>query len=656
MPSQDTGDLLYEPPLREFTALAIFLGIMVGLVMSLANVYLGLFAGMTVSASIPAAVISMGLLKGVFKRGTIHENNIVQTVASAGESLAAGIIFTMPALVIAGVWSDFDFWTTTLVSMTGGMLGVLFMIPLRRPMIVEDPDLIYPEGVACGKVLRAGEEGGAGMKMVFGALGLGALIKVLIEGISLVTSGLKFAFTVGSARVFTGILASPALVAVGFIVGFNIATLVFLGGAISWFGAAPYLTATTEYLKEVMIDGVPTMVPVSLEDPALEGLVKADVRFLGVGAMIVGGLWSIIQIRKGIAQGVRETFGSYRAAMDVVEPPKQNDQDMERKWLLLLMAATMMVVLFLYFRVTDNLAISALATPLMVVCSFFFVAVASYIVGLVGSSNSPVSGMTICSVLLTSGVIAMFGYSGELAILATMGVAGVVCCATCTSGDVCQDLKTGNIVGATPFRQQWAEVIGVLSASFVMAPVLGLLHRGYGIGTDAHLEAASQGNALEAPQAQLFASLMNGFFGELELPWMLIGAGAVVGLAIILVDQLVLLPKRSKFRLFLMPVAVGMYLPLGLSVAILVGGIIAWLAGRAHTDSESRERGHERGVLLSSGLIAGEAIAGVLIAIPMAAKIKLPDMESSFSPWLTLVSMLVVASLLVRAGTAKELK
>jgi len=238
--------------------------------------------------------------------------------------------------------------------------------------------------------------------------------------------------------------------------------------------------------------------------------------------------------------------------------------------------------------------------------------------------------------------------------LATMGVAGVVCCATCTSGDVCQDLKTGHIVGATPFRQQWAEVLGVISASFVMAPVLGLLHRGYGIGTDAHLDVASQGHALEAPQAQLFASLMSGFFGESQLPWNLIATGAVVGLLIILIDQLVLMPRRSKFRMFLMPVAVGMYLPLGLSVAILVGGIIAWLAGRSHYDSESRERGHEKGVLLSSGLIAGEAIAGVLIAIPMAAKITLPDLESSFSPWLTLASMLVVAGLMIRAGTAKN--
>jgi len=627
-------------PMREFTFLAVSLGIVVGLVMSVANVYLGLFAGMTVSASIPAAVISMGLLKGVFKRGTIHENNMVQTMASAGESLAAGIIFTMPALVLTGVWTDFDFWTTTLVSMTGGLLGVLFMIPLRKPMIVEDQDLVYPEGVACAKVLNAGEEGGAGMKMVFGALGLGALIKICADGLRLISGGLAGAFSLGGSRIFVGLTASPALIAVGFIVGFNIAMLVFLGGAASWFGVAPWLTNTRDY-------------GVALNDPALEGLVKADVRYLGVGAMVVGGLWSIIQIRKGIAQGVRETFSGYKSSMTGEAPPR-TEQDMDRKWLLLLVLATCMIVLGLYIQVTDDLMISALATPLMVICAFFFVAVASYIVGLVGSSNSPVSGMTICSVLLTSAFIAGFGYSGEVAILATMGVAGVVCCATCTAGDVCQDLKTGHLVGATPYRQQWAEVIGVISASFVMAPVLTLLHNSYGIGTNEHLSPAEGVLPLEAPQAQLFSKLMDGFFKNEVLPWDLIGIGAAIGLAIILVDQLVLAPKRSKFRLYVMPVAVGMYLPLGLSTAILLGGVVAWWSGRGHSSKESRERGHEKGVLLSSGLIAGEAIAGVLIAIPMAAEIALPNLENAFTLALTAFAMVGVVLLLVRTGTLKN--
>ncbi|MFT7517180.1 MAG: putative OPT family oligopeptide transporter [Myxococcota bacterium] len=255
--------------------------------------------------------------------------------------------------------------------------------------------------------------------------------------------------------------------------------------------------------------------------------------------------------------------------------------------------------------------------------------------------------MTICSVLLTSAVIALFGFEPEVAILATMGVAGVVCCATCTAGDVCQDLKTGHIVGATPYRQQWAEIIGVITAAFVMAPVLSLLHNSYGIGTGVE-------GALEAPQAQLFASLMQGFFGDAELPWGLISVGAGFGLAMIILDKMILEPRGSKFRLFVMPVAVGMYLPFGLSTAILVGGLIAWAAARKHKTEESRDRGHEHGVLLSSGLIAGEAIAGVLIAIPKAAEQELPEWYmATYSPILTGLAMLLVVQLLFRVGTKK---
>ncbi|HIA39009.1 MAG TPA: oligopeptide transporter, OPT family, partial [Planctomycetes bacterium] len=247
MSSKDFSQTLPSRPVAEFTVLAVVLGILIGIAMSIANVYLGLFAGMTVSASIPAAVISMGILKGVLKRGTILENNMVQTMASAGESLAAGIIFTMPALIIAGVWTEFDYWTTTIVALAGGLLGVLFMIPLRRPMIVEDQSLIYPEGVACAKVLRAGEDGGSGMKIVFGALGLGTLIKILGEGVGLLVGGLKTSFIVGPTKFFAGLTASPALVAVGYIVGFNISALVFVGGALAWLLTAPAMVAMGNY-------------------------------------------------------------------------------------------------------------------------------------------------------------------------------------------------------------------------------------------------------------------------------------------------------------------------------------------------------------------------------------------------------------------------
>ena len=595
----------------EVTPRAVILGVLIGAVMGVANVYLGLFAGMTVSASIPAAVISMGILRGLMRDGTVLENNIVQTIASAGESLAAGIIFTMPALVIAGVWTDFDFLVTTLVAITGGLLGVLFMIPLRKPMIVEDDELTYPEGVACAQVLRAGEEGGSGLKLVFGALGLGALIKLGTDAFSIIAGEIKKSFFLAQGHFTLGIFAAPALIGVGFIVGVNIAILVFLGGAISWLMAGPVLSAMD--FANVLAE----------EDVA--AALKPNLRMLGVGAMVVGGLWSILMIRKGIVRGLQETLGGYKASMHSEVRSERTESDMEPRWILLLVAATSLIILWLYHHLTGQIGVSVLATVLMVICSFFFVAVAAYIVGLVGSSNSPVSGMTICSVLFTSAFIFLFGFRGELAILATMGVAGVVCCATCTSGDVCQDLKTGHLVGATPKRQQWVEVLGVVTASFVMWWALDTLHQGYGIGTNAHIADATA-PPLEAPQAQLFANLMSGFFGDSAIPWGLVAAGALIGLAIILIDQLVLKPRRSRFRMHVMPVAVGMYLPFGLSTAILLGGVVAWLAGRGAKSEEARHRGLERGVILASGLIAGEAIAGVLIAIPKAAEKELPQL------------------------------
>jgi len=622
----------------EVTLRALVLGVLIGCVMAIANVYLGLFAGMTVSASIPAAVISMGILRGLMRTGTVLENNIVQTIASAGESLAAGIIFTMPALVIAGVWSDFDFWTTTLVSITGGLLGVLFMIPLRKPMIVEDKELTYPEGVACAKVLKAGEGGTGGMFLIFTGLVVAGLIKLATDAVSLMGGQIKYAFAVGKAHFFGGLLAAPALVGVGVIVGLNIAVLVFLGGAISWVVAGPVLTSI-DY--EGVLSGASEAGVVTGD---VEGAVKPHLRFLGVGAMIVGGLWSIYMIRGGIRRGLQETIGSYKASMGSDVRPARTESDMEPKWIALLLLATTLIVFGLYFRVTEqSLAVAGLATVLMIVCAFFFVAVAAYIVGLVGSSNSPVSGMTICSVLFTAAFVALFGYRGEIAILATMGVAGVVCCAACTSGDVCQDLKTGHMVGATPKKQQWCEVVGVVTASFVMWFALTLLHNAYGIGTDAHLSPEKQGHMLEAPQAQLFANLMKGFFGEEKLPWGLVTTGMLVAIAIIAVDQFVLRPRQSRFRMHVMPVAVGMYLPFGLTTAILLGGLLTWLAGRNAPSKEARSRGLERGVILASGLIAGEAIAGVLNAIPKALKMK--DIE-----WIENTTVLTVVSVVVMTG------
>lgn len=567
--------------ITEVSLSAISLGVVLACVLGAANTYLGLYAGMTVSASIPAAVISMGLLRGVFRRGTILENNMVQTIASTGESLAAGVIFTIPALLITGAWDHIEFWPTTLICMTGGLLGIIFMIPLRRSHIVEDKELTFPEGVACAEVLKAGEDGGAGAKWVLVSLTLGAACKFFTSGVTLFKGSVEWAFTLGKTAFFIGSDISPALLGVGYIVGFNIAVLVFVGGIISWAIVIPIYGMTTP-----------------IEANTLDWFWTAwstKVRYLGVGAMIVGGIWSIVAVKDSLIRGIQEAIGGYKRASQSTAVLR-TDENMKSTHILFLLVTTSILVFFLYNHLIQSSFTAAIATVCMIVLSFFLSAVASYIVGLVGSSNSPVSGMTICAVMATAGFLMLFGLSGTEAMVATLGVAGVVCCATCSAGDISQDLKTGYLLGATPRKQQWMEVIGAVIPSFIMAPVLIVLSNSYGIGT-------GEPGSLKAPQASLFASLVQGLFGHGSIPWDFVLIGAIIGVLIIVADQ-VLKSRAASFRLPVMAVAVGMYLPLTLAPPILIGGIISKVVKAGQTGS---------GVLFASGLIAGEALVGVFI-------------------------------------------
>lgn len=588
---------------RELTVTSLSVGLILSVVMGAANVYLGLRVGMTVSASIPAAVLATGILRGVFNRRSILEANIVQTSASAGESLAAGIIFTMPALILTGIWEEFDFWTTTLVALSGGLLGILMMIPMRRAIVVESTDLKFPEGVACAEVLRAGvaEDDGAGhaaigTRLVFGGLATGAMIKLCAGFFGLLKSSVAFATRGGGRTWYFGMDVSPALVAVGLIVGLPVASQVFLGGALGWYILIPLLSEGP------------------IETSAAEhafALWSSDVRYVGVGAMVVGGLAAIWKVRHGIGAAFRELFGHVRARVgadgDQEAPPIETERNLEFGYMAGLALFCSVVVFGIYYVLLDrSIGITLLATAAALVLSFFFTAVASYIVGLVGNSNSPVSGMTISAVLLTGLLLWVGDYSGKAGILAMLGVAGVVCCVACTAGDVCNDLKTGQLVGATPRSQQIAQVLGVLVAAFIMAPVLTILHEGsLNAGT-----GGIGGEELVAPQSGLFASLAEGFFGEGTIPWDMVGWG--VGLAVlILLADIPLAIKDSSFRLNVMPVAVGIYLPAELSVPILLGGILNWMIKRrSPTDA-----GEKRGVLLASGIIAGESLMGVLLGL-----------------------------------------
>jgi putative OPT family oligopeptide transporter len=576
----------------EFTIAAIALGIAVAVVMTAANVYLGLYAGMTVSASIPAAVIAMGVFR-VLRQNNILASNIVQTMASAGESLAAGVIFTVPALVLVGAWADFKFWPTTLIAICGGVLGVVFMIPLRRVLVVEDEELTYPEGVACAAVLTEGSAGGKGLRDILAGLGLGGLFKFAGTGLGLISGSVEWATKFGNRAFFFGSDISPALLAVGYIVRLEIAVLVFIGGAIGWLVGIPLLGSPGD---------LSTANPL---DTAWE-LWTSQVRYLGVGAMIVGGVWSIVAVRSGIVTGLHGLRPGYSQNTANVAPTERN---MSLGTIGIILALTTLTMFGLYEYLLDSVGISLIATAVMLVTSFFITAVASYICGLVGSSNSPVSGMTICALLGTAAFLLVLGFRGDSAILATLGVAAVVCCAACTSGDCSQDLKTGYLIGASPRLQQYAQIIGVLVPAFTIAPVLTLLHSSYGIGT-----------GLKAPQATLFASIANGLFGKGELPYDMVLAGIVLGIVIIIGDTFL---KRSSvsFRLHVMPLAVGIYLPITLAVPILLGGIIRTLVdcrNSAVTDTADENEAAastDRGVLVSSGLIAGEAILGVLMAV-----------------------------------------
>lgn len=592
--------------LPEITVKAVILGVILAVILAGANAYLGLFAGLTVSASIPAAVISMGVLK-MFKNSNILENNIVQTCASAGESLAAGVIFTLPAMVMLGVWTEFKFLDTMLIAGFGGILGVLFTVPLRRALIVEHP-LQFPEGIACAEVLETGEKGGEGVKFVAWAAVFSAVFKFSQTGLRLVAEtaeGAKFLFGKKVIAYF-GSNLSPALIGVGYIVGLNIAILVFLGGVINWMVAIPIL--------QLLHGGAPEGISATAY---ANQLWSEQTRYLGVGAMVIGGLWALVRMRGSVISGVKSGLDAYKEG-------KQNgiknrlEHDMSMHWVLIIIVLSIIPLFFLYHFLVGNVGMSITMALIMVIAGFLFSAVSGYMTGLVGSSNNPISGVTIATILFASILILLlFGNTHSASAAAAIMIGAVVACAAAIAGDNLHDLKTGYLVGATPWKQQVMLIVGTVVSAFVMAPVLNLLLEAYGIGaaTTAHPQS------LSAPQATLMASVAQGVFHG-GLPWTMVIIGMVVAIVIIAYD--VWLEKRgSDFRAPILAVAVGIYLPLELSVPIFLGGIISALIKRKvksknlDPDSEVTKEIEQRGMLISSGLITGEALVGILMAIPI---------------------------------------
>src|SRR5690606_2169788 len=461
--------------LPETTVKAFILGSILSMVLASANAYLGLFAGMTVSASIPAAVLSMAILR-LFKKSNILENNIVQTAASGGESLAAGVIFTFPALVIMGFWTDFDYLETMLIALCGGVLGVLFTIPLRSALI-EQQKLQFPEGVATSEVLKSGEGGGDSVKyLIWGSL-IGGIVKLIESGLNIWRGVSEGAGLIGNKLyLYFGINLSPALVAVGYIVGLRIAILVFAGGVISWWIAIPVI---------MWGSGIPE--GGSLVDAGY-AMWSAKIRYIGVGAMVVGGLWALIDLRHSIVFAVKSGIHAVRNRVDQ-NNILRTEYDTPMSWVLIGIGVLIVPIYIIYVRVIDDVGISIFMAMIMVLAGFLFAAVAGYMAGLVGSSNNPISGVTIATILASALILlALMGSGAEKGPAAAIMVGAVVCCAAAIAGDNMQDLKAGHILGATPFRQQMMQMVGVVSAALVLPLVLQLLMTGYGFGpvTEAH--------------------------------------------------------------------------------------------------------------------------------------------------------------------------
>jgi putative OPT family oligopeptide transporter len=540
-------------------------------------------------------------------------------------------------MILAGIWSDFNFWITSLIAMAGGLFGILLMIPMRRVFIVENDELKYPEGVACAEVLRAGsddaldgnDEDSSGLTIVILGITLGGAFKFAASFLGLLRSVVEGAVRQGSSVFYFGSDISPALLAVGFIVGLPIAVQIFIGGAIGWLIGIPLLS-TAGLDSESSTDMAWT-------------LWSEQIRYMGVGAMLVGGIESIWRVRAGLVAAVEELLSLVCGGRDKADV-HETERNLSGATIAALALFCVALIAGIYYVLLQrSVGLTVLITVIMLIMSFFFAAVASYIVGLVGNSNSPVSGMTITAVLGTGGLILLFGFGGQAGMVATLGVAGVVCCVACTAGDVCNDLKTGHLVGASPRNQQIMQIIGVLAAAFIMAPVMTVLHQGsLNAGT-----GGIGGRELSAPQASLFASLVNGFFGKEDLPEVMVFWGVGIGIAILFVD-FALARMKSEFRLHVMPVAVGIYLPFGLAVPILLGGVINWLVGTA----AGRKKGAalKRGILITSGLIAGESLIGVVLGgtayMDISSYKLLSEVPGLFVEGVSVIAMLAVACLI----------
>ena len=566
----------------EFTITSVLIGCLLAIVFGAANAYLGLLVGMTVSASIPAAVLSMGIIRIILRRDSILENNMVQTIGSAGESLAAGAIFTLPALFLWAEEGRIDFpsiLTIFLIALFGGILGVCFMVPLRQALIVEEHGTLpFPEGTACAEVLLAGEEGGSKAGSVFKGLGIAAVYKFVADGLAIFPSEIGYAFK-GFAGSQIGIQVLPSLAGVGFICGPKISSYMLAGGTLSWFVLMP---AIALFGGDATI--FPGEAPISSMTP--EVIWDTYVRYIGAGAVAAGGLISLIKTFPLIIRTFKQAMKSLTKNHSNTNTLR-TQQDLPMPLLL-----AMILVIVIAIWLVPTFPVNPIGALIVVIFGFFFASVSSRMVGLIGSSNNPVSGMAIATLIIATLLLKVTGTTGTTGMVGAIAIGGIICIVAAIAGDTSQDLKTGFIVGATPRKQQIGEMLGVVVSAAAIGFVLYLLNEAWGYGNE----------KIPAAQATMMKLLVEGIM-DANLPWALI----LIGVFVAVVVEILQVP--------VMPFAVGMYLPFSLSAGIMAGGVVRFIVEKIKgTDEEKKERG-DRGVLFTSGLIAGEGIMGIILAV-----------------------------------------
>nr|WP_297278963.1 oligopeptide transporter, OPT family [uncultured Butyricicoccus sp.] len=585
MPNNKNDFKPYIPADRivpEFTVTSILIGVLLAIVFGAANAYLGLRVGMTISASIPAAVISMGIIRVILRKDSILENNLVQTIGSAGESVAAGAIFTLPALFLwakDGIIDPPSLITIFLVALVGGLLGVAFMVPLRQALIVEEHGVLpFPEGTACAEVLLAGEQGGAKAGTVFAGLGISALYKFIADGMKLFPSEVVYNIS-GYKGAAVGVQVLPALAGVGYICGPKISSYMLAGSTLSWLVLMPMIA---------LFGGDSVIFPGS--DP-ISSLAPGDlwgtyIKYIGAGAVAAGGIISLIKnlplIGRTFMQAMRSMSKNHAASKTL-----RTEQDLPMPALLV-----MVVVIAIAIWLVPAFPVSPLGAVIVVVFGFFFATVSSRMVGLIGSSNNPVSGMAIATLIIATLLLKATGTTGTTGMVGAISIGGIICVIAAIAGDCSQDLKTGFIVGATPKKQQIGEMIGVVVSSAAIGGVLYLLDQAWGYGSD----------QIPAPQATMMKMLVEGIMNA-QLPWALILTGVFVAIVV------------EILKIPVLPFAVGMYLPFSLNAGIMCGGIIRFIMEHRKLSDADKKESIDRGILYTSGLIAGEGLVGVLLAV-----------------------------------------